>query len=300
MNIEQAKAIPISKILEKLDKRPVRQNGHQSWFYAPWRDEKTASLHVHEKNNWWYDFGIGYGGNALSLVQYHLNCSGEASTVSDALRWLTNMLGDPVVIKAIPEKKRSKTEAALILKSVKPIHHAALVNYLDRRGIALSVAKTALKEVRVQHKDTKKNLFALGIMNEDDGWEIRNPLIKSCIGPKAITFVRGKETKPTGIHIFEGFMDYLSVITQNEGKQFKDDVIILNSVSCLKQATAYIKGYGYSVMRTWLDNDLAGKKATQALKEFAATEINLTHKPMNATYTPYKDVNAWHMVKLGL
>jgi hypothetical protein len=300
MNIEQAKAIPIAKILEKLNKNPTRQSTHQSWYVPPWREERTASLHVHDKNNWWYDFGIGIGGDAIAFVQQHLKSTREANTVADALRWLQNMVGDKVVIKPVRVGEIRQTEPKLQVKSVKPIQHVALVNYLDKRGIPLAVAKTILKEVRVQNQETKKNIFALGLQNEENGWEIRNPLMKSCVGTKAISFIRGIDAKPTGIHVFEGFMDYLSILVQGNGRPLREDVIILNSVACLRQATPYIKGYGYTTIRTWMDNDLAGKQATQAVKEFAATEQGLVHKPMNKTYAPYKDVNAWHMVRLGL
>jgi hypothetical protein len=49
-----------------------------------------------------------------------------------------------------------------------------------------------------------------------------------------------------------------------------------------------------------MDNDEPGKRATNSLEEFFKTGECLAHKPMNTIYAPYKDVNAWHMVKLGL
>jgi hypothetical protein len=49
-----------------------------------------------------------------------------------------------------------------------------------------------------------------------------------------------------------------------------------------------------------MDNDESGKKATEALEQFARTEEGLKHIPMNDRYAPYKDVNAAHMAKLGL
>ena len=48
-----------------------------------------------------------------------------------------------------------------------------------------------------------------------------------------------------------------------------------------------------------LTNDAAGKKATYVLKEFFREE-KIRHAPMNEQYASYKDVNEWHMGKLGL
>ncbi len=304
MNIEQAKAIPIAEILLKLNIKPTRQVNNETWYLSPLRNEKTASFHVHCKRNWWYDFGLGIGGDGIELVCQYLESQKEGHTVSDALRWLNNMVGNPSAIQPI-EHTVETIEAyskirKLVIKSVKDVQHPALIQYLEKRGIPLSVAKTILKEVRIKNVETDKNIFALALQNEEGSYEVRNPFFKACIDSKAISFIRGTQPKPDSIHIFEGLMDYLSIITQNNGRAFKDDAIILNSISCIRQATPYIRGYGYKIAYTYMDNDLAGQKAIKSLGEFFKTEENLTHKPMNELYKPYKDVNAWHMQKLGL
>lgn len=66
----------------------------------------------------------------------------------------------------------------------------------------------------------------------------------------------------------------------------------------MKEATGYIRGFGYRTAYTWLDNDNAGKKATQVFSEFLTAE-HITHVAMNLRYAPFKDVNAWHVAKLG-
>ncbi len=90
-------------------------------------------------------------------------------------------------------------------------------------------------------------------------------------------------------------MDYLSAETRCPEQIAKHDRIVLNSTSCLDDAIAYIKGYGYQVLYSWLDNDTAGTKAQDKLNEFVKTQENLLHKPMNTIYAPFKDVNEWHM-----
>ena len=300
MNIEQAKAISIADILDKMNAKKDRQHGTESYYFAPWREEKTASLHVHEDKNLWYDFGIGIGGNTLALVEYHLKSNRTDHTIVDVLRWLKNMTGNPTFIRPVVTQDVEPLSYKLEVKTIKSITHLALVNYLSQRGILLNVAKTILKEVKVKNSKTGKSFIGLGLLNDDEGFEIRNPFLKVCAGPKALTFIRGKDISSRSLHIFEGFMDYLSIITCNEGKHLKDDVIILNSLACLRDATAYIKGHGYKTVFSWMDNDKSGDSATVSLKEFLQTESDVIHKPMNKIYHPSKDVNAWHMLRLGL
>ena len=95
-------------------------------------------------------------------------------------------------------------------------------------------------------------------------------------------------------------MDYLSLLKQNNQDKMTGDCIVLNSISCVQKALPFLKGYGYKKLYTWLDNDEAGKKATDAFSEFATTQEGLLHRPMNKQYAAHKDVNAWHMHTLHL
>ena len=91
MNIEQANAIPLSAVLQKLGAAPTRQNNHDVWYRSPFRKERTASFHIHTKRNVWYDHGEGKGGKVVDFVCRYLESQGEDHTPVDALRWLTNM-----------------------------------------------------------------------------------------------------------------------------------------------------------------------------------------------------------------
>lgn len=300
MNIEQAKSIPLSDILSKLGHEPVKNKKQEAWYLSPFRAEKTPSFKLHLAKNIWFDFGEGQGGDVIAFACQYLKSKNEGHTVHDALRWLRNMSGLLPKIKSIPDEAPAPSAPVLCLKDSGELKHIALIKYLEKRGIPLSVAKPYLKEVRVYNRDTKKQFFALGLKNEEGDWELRNPFFKGCAGTKSISFIRGTKPKAGAIHLFEGLMDYLTVIVRQEGKRFAEDAIILNSLSCLDKATPYIQGYGYKEAFTWMDNDMPGRKATQLLDDFFKTEENLIHKPMNSLYAPYKDVNAWHMHTLGL
>jgi len=301
MNIEQANRIPMSEILAKIGSAPHKSNDTEGWYLSPLRAEKTPSFHVHYRNNVWYDFGLGIGGDVVAFVCAFLKASHEDDTVPDALRWIRNMQG----ILPIPPKLDTTTQChtkdpTLVLKDVKPIQSPGLIKYLGSRGISLNVAQRHLKEIVVFNKHTNKCMYALGFPNEDGGYELRNPFFKGCIGSKDVSFIRGNGIQPKTIHLFEGFFDYLTVTTHQANRTLESDVIVLNSVSCLQKAIGFIKGFDYQVAYSWMDNDPTGIEATQYLDAFFKSESQLTHLPQNSLYAPHKDVNAWHMHTLKL
>lgn len=299
MNIEQAKAIPIARILEQINLQPTRKTDKESWYLSPLRHEKTASFHVHDLKNVWFDFGEGIGGDNLKLVQAILNSQGRDGSVSEALFWLKSTLGGNTVYQQPIRKSFAENkEPALSLKSVKPISNVGLIHYLDSRGIPLSVAQKTLKQVSFTNSKTGKTLFALGLPNEEEGYELRNPFFKGSIGIKTISFIRGSESKPPGINFFEGMMDYLSILTRRNGQPLKNDSIVLNSVACIPHVMPYLTDYGYTFGYTWMDNDQAGKKADRSLSHIFKANETIAHCPMNRIYQPHKDVNAWHMHRL--
>lgn len=301
MNIHDAKEIPIADILTRLHIQPKKTSHGKLLYLSPVRDEKTPSFWLYLKTNRWHDYGDGRGGDPIDFARAYLKYTKEADTTSDALRWLKNMGTGPYEFTPIHKEPSVRDEpAGLTLKAAKPLQHIGLVHYLGKRGIPLEIARQHLKEIHVRNQRTDKSFFALGFPNEEGGFELRNPFFKGCLGSKSISFIRGREPKPEAIHLFEGFMDYLSAIAQLNGTGLAGDTIILNSLSCLKQITPYIQNYGYRVAYSWLDNDPAGETATASLTDFFKTQHELMHKRMNSVYAPHKDVNAWHMHTLNL
>lgn len=93
MQIETAKRIPLAQILAKLNLYPAKQTENESWYLSPFRSEKSASFHVHNHKNLWFDFGEGKGGDTISLVQAILQLLGQDDSVSAALQWLSCQQG---------------------------------------------------------------------------------------------------------------------------------------------------------------------------------------------------------------
>jgi hypothetical protein len=301
MKIEQANSVALRDIFAALDIKPTKEKQNDLFYPAPWRNERTASLHVNTRKNVWYDHGEGIGGSVIAFARTYLDRSGNSNTNADIERWLQNITDYQPIATLSKSHHRDSEEAApvLVRKRITPIAYTALTRYLEIRGISIGIAKQILVEARVFNRDTKRHFFALALKNEEEGYELRNPFFKGSLGPKAITFVRGAKEDQTSIHLFEGMMDYLSIIERQHGRRLEGDAIILNSVSNLKHAFAYIKGYRYNIAYTWFDNDKAGQKSTATFADFVAKEDELKHQPMNAIYRGFDDVNAWHTSKPG-
>lgn len=300
VNSEQAKTIPIVRILEILGHQPKRKTSKYYTYLSPLRPERTASFSVSLDKNYWHDFGTGIGGSIIDFAVEHLKSQNEACTVSDALRWIGNLAGTAPCIRPVPVECHPDAESTLVLKAAYKLTHPALIQYVQHRGISEKLALTYLKELKIYNRETRKPFFALGFRNEENGYEFRTNFLKGCLGAKRISFIRGTREVRDKIHIFEGFMDFLSALQFRGTKRLAQDTIVLNSLSLLKQATPYIQGYGYKIAYTWLDNDKSGDKATQNIGEFCVTEPDLRHRPMNNVYKNHKDVNAWHMHKLSV
>jgi len=303
MNIEQANSVPLPEILDKMGQKPHKQTKTRIQYLSPYREENTPSFFVFIKSNRWYDFGDQQGGDVINLVRLYLKSQNVNSDAGAALRWVRAMISYVRITPVAVEDSYSQTcngkKRNLVFKKAEAITKTGLIRYAESRGIPPSVLRRYMLQVFFLNKETGKSIFALGMKNESNGYDLRNAVFKGCLRKKDITFIHGERNTP-GVNVFEGSMDFLTAITQREGKPFTEDSIILHSLNCMDKGTAYIRGYGYTFCYTWFDNDLAGRRATLAWQEFCKRENGLQHIPMNEKYRPYKDVNAAHMARLEL
>lgn len=297
MNIAQANAIPLSKILEILGHQPKRKTARQEFYLSPLRTEKTASFKVEVASNLWIDFGTGEGGDVVEFVCRYLEACGEDHTVADALRWIGNMYPSMEPYKPITQGEVVKYEPSLKLIHTKAIAAPQLIKWIEGRGIPLELAQKYLKQADLRNIKHGFNFQALALAHENAGYELMNNYsFKGSINGKHISFIRGLASGGR-IHLFEGAFDFLSALCREGKDTFEDDAIILNSVAKLKEATGYIQTNPYTRIQLWLDNDKAGLAATAALIDFAE-EKNLRITAQNRLYANYKDVNDWHQAML--
>lgn len=234
--------------------------------------------------------------NVIEFVQAYLHTQGVDHEAVDAERWLANIFGYAPSIQPIPLADQPVRNKNLTVKAAKKITHPFLIRYLKDQGIPLDLASAYLKQITIAHKQTGKSAYAIGFKNESGGYEAySSELPRMTIGRGDISFIRGTVPKPDGIHIFKDDRDYLSAVQHKQGRRFKEDSLILNSLYYLPKATAYIKGYGYKTVQTWMPNNEAGRQATRSMAAFFKTEENLLHYPMNDVYGTHETVNRWHM-----
>ena len=280
MEIQNIKQISITDYLQQQGYAPARVQGIHYWYYSPLRNERTPSFKVNTERNQWYDFGSGEHGDIIDLV-----CALHRCTTSEAIRLLSGA-------KQVAHQefsfggKRKFSERKLEILSAQPLSNPYLLRYLAARAIPLPVASAYCSEVLFQNM--KRTYYAIGFANDALGWEIRNMYFKGCIAPKAITTIKRESDR---LQIFEGFMDFLSWQTLNPASAC--DTIILNSLALLPRIQEKIKGY--KQVESFLDNDDAGRKSFEVLKQFYPQIID-----GSVRYRTYKDLNEWLVSKSQL
>lgn len=280
MRTQDAKKIRMEDLLATLGYLPVRtaKGGSQLWYQSPLRKDQEPSFKVNTKKNTWYDFGEGKGGNILDFVAAHENIDLRGN-LSAALAFLDRQ----TITEYINTKVAQYFGAEVKIKKVQPLQNPALTDYLKERKINPELAKKYLQEI--YYIANKKHYFALCLKNDSDGFEIRNKYFKGGLRSKNITTI----PHPSGngqVSVFEGFMDFLSVLTEQGIEQLKTDAIILNSTSQIDQACEKIKATGYSKVFAFLDNDEAGQKALATLTANHPDVKDLSH-----LYKGYNDPN---------
>ncbi len=299
MKVEQANAISLSKILEQMGYLPVKQVEADFWYYSPLTQADIPNFYINNDKNTWHDFTTDHGGKVVDFVCFYLQSQGEDHTIADALRWLKNM--QPCAsTTALGNASHTYDSMPLALRKIMPLQNPVLLSYLEDQAFFLPAAKQHLKEVIVQHKQTNDEYYALGLPNEDGGFEVFNDTLKGRIAPNGISFIRGEKTLPDTVHVFHSVFDFLAILTYQENNQLGGDIIILNALAFLPLALPYLKGYSYRMIHTWLDNSDRHLKATHVMNDFANRQGNLSLRPMNKVYAGHENVYAWHRHMLNL
>ena len=165
----------------------------------------------------------------------------------------------------------SNTAEGIAIKSsyskedVSDLKHFRLIEYLNSRKINISLAKKYLKEIHFTIIKNDSFNFALAIENELNGFEFRNIFMKGSINGKSYTLINPGNDQD--IAIFEGFIDFLSFLTDHNLQDFKSTVLILNSANLRNETLAVFEKHSYKKAYCFLDNDKAGQETLEFYKE---------------------------------
>ena len=91
--------------------------------------------------------------------------------------------------------------------------------------------------------------------------------------------------------LFEGFMDFLSFLSMKE--EVTNQCLVMNSVSNVARSVHYLNKRKITSVRTFLDNDYAGREAVQ---EFINAGFKV--KDMAVYYRDFKDLNEYHVSRV--
>jgi hypothetical protein len=178
------------------------------------------------------------------------------------------------IIPKIPQQQ------TISIQKIDVLTNPSLLTYLNERSINTEIARLHCQEVH--YSVNGKPYFAVGFRNDTGGYELRNRYFKGCTSKDTTTVKAGSNNNTC--QLFEGFMDYLSLLTMKNWQQPKADVIVLNSLTNLVKVKNTLTVYGS--ITTFLDNDEAGKRAVQELKScypnvIDQSEFYVKHKNLN-------------------
>lgn len=283
MNIQEAKTIRLADYLQSLGYSPVKQQGNNLWYKSPFRQETEASFKVNTDRNLWFDYGLGRGGNIITLAQELYG--------SDYVPYLLDRIAEqaPHIRPVSFSFRRQPYEPSFQHLEVRELSHPALLRYLQERGINTALAKPECKELHFINNG--KPYFAIGFPNVAGGYEVRNRFFKGCIAPKDISHIRQRGERREKCLVFEGMTDYLSFLTLRMKNcptmpdLDRQDYVVLNSVSNVSKAIDTL--HGYERIHCLLDNDEAGIRAYQELRK----EFSGRLRDFSDNYRGYKDLN---------
>ncbi|MGG5507161.1 MULTISPECIES: toprim domain-containing protein [unclassified Myroides] len=259
--------------MEKIGTKKVKQNNREAWYLSPFRNEATASFKVDLLKNLWYDHGEGKGGNVLDFVMRYYKCE-----VKEALQILDDesfSFHQPTFQDdAIKKEKNYK------IRAIKPLTNTQLINYIQSRGISLKIARKYCVELHYSLND--KKYFGIGFKNVLEGIEIRNRYFKGCLGTKSITLI---ENNCNQVILFEGWIDFLSLLMLYPKIENRFNYIILNSTS--QKETVPELDSNYERIYLCFDNDNTGNETTIY---FQKKYENHT-KDIRYLFKNHKDVN---------
>lgn len=291
-DLQYIKAIPIADYLHACGIKPAKRYNGYALYHAPYREDPNASLKVDFRQNLWHDYGTSQGGSIIDLVMKMRGCSaygaiahlaeGKATTLAPSSFHREAHIG-----QRRDEQRPNNTRRILSINEALPLH---LQSYLrEVRKIDLAVASPYLHHVR--YEVGGREYSAIGFPNRAGGYELRDDKIfKGTIAPKDISVIAGQANNAP-LCIFEGGMDFLSLLTM-KGKEAISPSIVLNSVSNIHRAVAYLHEKGIDSVRAFFDNDPAGRQALQAIQ---STGIKV--EDMSRHYSRYKDLNEYHIAQ---
>ncbi|MCB6901707.1 toprim domain-containing protein [Hoylesella buccalis] len=293
-DLSTIKRYPIVEYLERKGIKPMRRTPSYAMYRSPLRMEAHPSFKVDTEKNLWIDYAEGRGGSIIDLCMRLEGC-----TLSEAICRLGQNAPANGTYSSRNGFASNNTQPAMAANEARRLIEISdtlpphLQEYLAReRCIDMEKATPFLKCITYEVRGRRYQ--AIGFANSSGGYELRdNKTFKGTIAPKDITPIFTdkiiNQIQPTCV--FEGFIDFLSFLSMKE--EVTSACLVLNSVSNTAKAIRYMNAQGISSIRTFLDNDDAGRRAVQ---EFAGAGFHV--EDMSIHYKDFKDLNEFHVSRM--
>ena len=293
-DLSTIKRYPIVEYLERKGIKPMRRTPSYAMYRSPLREETHPSFKVDTEKNLWIDYAEGRGGSIIDLCMRLEGC-----TLLEAICRLGQNASENITYNSCKDFVPNNLQPAMAANGARKMIEVSetlpphLQEYLAReRCIDMEKATPFLKCISYEVRDRRYQ--AIGFANLLGGYELRdNHSFKGTIAPKDITPIFTdkiiNQIQPTCV--FEGFMDFLSFLSMKE--EVTSACLVLNSVSNTAKAIRYMNAQGISSIRTFLDNDDAGRRAVQ---DFIKAGFHV--EDMNIHYKDFKDLNDFHVSRV--
>lgn len=259
-------------------------------------------------NGKWNWFSRGIGGR--SALDYLIKVEGMEFT--EAVEHITNCMGDRIIIR--DSKNTTPKEKVLVLPKASQNNNNA-IQYLKSRGIDKDIINYCIETGRIYESYPNHNVVMLGFDKYGTpryanlrgiGTDFKGEASGS---DKRFSFSISTENSDT-LHIFESTIDLLSYATMlkmngqkwdehhllslagvyRPGKELKDSSFPLALKQFLSEHPEVKK------IHLRLDDDYAGRIATETLKHFLSEKYEVKEYPPKRG----KDYNDWLCLKLGI
>jgi len=250
-------------------------SGKWTFFSSPFRQEGNPSFGVNTLLNTWSDFGGEDGGDLIALVMKLENMNfGQAC----------EHIHFEKTIKFVEFERKDLENDKSIVVTEANVFNPILDHYMTQvRKIDKDVLYKYCKVVRFNFPASEYNVpcFAIGFKNDKGGWEVRNEHYKVASTPKWYTTI-GEESEC--VNLFEGFINFLSMLTYFGIKGFKNRTYILNGTGQIGNLMPSLRGKRVNYFG---DNDTAGNKVLVKLKKDCIVT------DCRDTYEWFSDINEW-------
>jgi DNA primase len=265
---------------------------------SPFRSERTSSFHILPHGYAWTDFGDGSRGGVVELVMRLESCERE-----DAIEKLREIRAGEAASQHIQRpsgQSKPSRQSSFKVISVSQLQDETLLSYSQSRGISDATIQRFCVEVAVRTGGKVKTY--IGFLNSTEGFVLRSPEKgrpgKRCTS-SAPTYLNADgdncaEPPSDSVAVFEGFFDFLSFIelTSDRNLRPRQDICVLNSIVNAQTAADFIRSH--RTVHLYLDNDEAGRKTSNAIKDYvlaASQEAIITNHCEE--YKDFNDLNEW-------